>query len=101
MLRFSIALALVSFSAAPVFAQSEKEQSCTYQAQVVSAVQQARLDRVKERDVPAAVEKAGPTWPAKFNAAIPLVAPWVYGLPMSEVRQKDLGEAWNELCLKQ
>ena len=100
MKRFSFGLVLVAL-ALPAAAQDEKAQSCGYQAQVVSAVQQARLDRVKESDVPQAVADTDPEWPANFNAAIPLVAPWVYDLPMKDVREQDLGEAWNELCLQQ
>ena len=94
-------IAVLAIVGAPAFAQSEKEVSCEYQAQVVSAVQQARLDRVKEREVPAAIAETSPTWPDNYNAAIPLIAPWVYSLPIKDVREKDLAAAWNELCLKQ
>ncbi|EEE38582.1 hypothetical protein RKLH11_2424 [Rhodobacteraceae bacterium KLH11] len=87
--------------ATPLVAQETKEQSCQYQADVVAAVQQARLDRVKERDVAQVVADNGPTWPENYNAAIPLIAPWVYEQKMRDVRKKDLGAAWLELCLQQ
>ncbi len=98
MIRIALAAAIL---ATPVAAAETKEQSCDYQAQVVAAVQQARLDRVKERDVAKAVAATDPTWPENYNAAIPLIAPWVYEQKMSTVRKENLGQAWLELCLKQ
>ena len=98
MLRIAIAVAVL---ATPLAAAETKEQSCQYQADVVAAVQQARLDRVKERDVPKAVSDTEPTWPESYNAAVPLITPWVYEQKMRDVRKKDLGAAWLELCLQQ
>ena len=98
MLRIAIVAVLF---ATPLAAEETKEQSCQYQADVVAAVQQARLDRVKERDVVQAVADSGPTWPENYNAAIPLITPWVYEQKMRDVRKKDLGAAWLELCLQQ
>ncbi|MGV6805135.1 MAG: hypothetical protein ACWA49_13095 [Ruegeria sp.] len=95
-----IALAATVF-ATQLAAAETKEQSCRYQADVVAAVQKARLDRVKERDVPEAVAKTGPTWPENYNAAIPLITPWVYEQKMRDIRKKDLSAAWMELCLQQ
>lgn len=94
--------ALVALLAAsPLAAAETKQESCQYQADVVAAIQQARLDRVKERDVPAAVAATSPSWPENYNAAIPLIAPWVYQQKMRDVRDQDLSAAWLELCLKQ
>lgn len=87
--------------AAPLIAAETKEQSCEYQAQVVAAIQQARLDKVKERDVAEAIAATSPTWPEAYNNAIPLIAPWVYEQKMKVVREEDLGAAWSELCLQQ
>jgi hypothetical protein len=98
MLRIAIAAAVL---ATPLAAAETKEQSCQYQADVVAAVQQARLDRVKERDVLQAVSDTEPTWPESYNAAVPLITPWVYEQKMRDVRKKDLGAAWLELCLQQ
>lgn len=101
----TIALALgcssAFLAAAPVSAASEKEVSCTYQSQVVAAIQNARLDRVRERDVPAAVAATNPTWPEPYNNAIPLIAPWVYEQKMKDLRSQNLGEVWMELCIQQ
>ncbi len=98
MLRIAFAATLL---ATPLAAAETKEQSCQYQADVVAAIQQARLDRVKERNVPQAIADSGPTWPENYNAAIPLITPWVYEQKMRDVRNKDLSAAWMELCLLQ
>jgi hypothetical protein len=94
----TIALTLL---AAPALAQVTKEESCGYQADVVAAIQQARLDRVKERDLPKYIAGTNPTWPSNYNAAIPLMAPWVYEQKRRDIRKKDLAGAWKELCLQQ
>ena len=96
MIRFAIVAAFLTTSA---YAADSKEVSCGYQAQVVAAIQQARLDRVKERDVPMAIAATNPTWPENYNAAIPLIAPWVYEKKMRVVRKNDLAAAWKEVCL--
>tara|TARA_R110002049_G_scaffold140930_8_gene302385 strand:+ start:4131 stop:4442 length:312 start_codon:yes stop_codon:yes gene_type:complete len=84
----------------PALAASKKEVSCGHQAAVVAAVRQARLDRVKEREVTKVVT-AQATWPENFNTAIPLVTPWVYEMKMRDVKEQDLAAAWNEMCLAQ
>lgn len=101
MIRIMAASLLVATSlSAPAVAQESKAESCQYQGQVVAAIQKARLDRVKERGVPDAIAKTNPTWPENYNAAIPLITPWVYEQKMRDVRNKDLGAIWNDICLK-
>lgn len=96
-----MAAALATVTVAPGLAQSEdKKTSCGYQAQVVAAIQQARLDRVRERKVQERVMENA-TWPENYNTAIPLLTPWVYEMKMRDVRNNDLGAAWTELCLQQ
>ena len=98
MTRFALTCTAALF-ALPVFAD-EKAESCGYQAEVVAAVQQARLDRVSERGVTDHILAKGPTWPEKYNNTIPLIAPWVYEQKRRVVRNEDLAAAWNELCLQ-
>ena len=100
MTRFALILATAVF-AAPAFAEADKEVSCGYQAQVVRAIQQARLDRVAEREVPGHILAQSPDWPEKYNNAIPLITPWVYEQKRRVIRKEDLGDAWSELCLQQ
>jgi hypothetical protein len=95
-------LALIACLAAPAAqAADSKAESCSYQAQVVAAVQQARLDRVKERKVAETLAEGEHDWPENYNAAIPLIAPWVYEQKMKVIRNEDLAAAWEELCLAQ
>jgi hypothetical protein len=96
MIRLAFAACLL---ATPVMAAETKAESCGYQADVVAAIQKARLDRVKERDVPDAIAATNPTWPENYNAAIPLIAPWVYEQKMKTIRNDDLSASWKELCL--
>jgi len=88
----------------PMSAQTSEARKvdCGHQAAVVAAVQQARLDRVRERKVQEHVRENA-TWPENYNNAIPLIAGWVYGkdVTMRDVRNKDLAAAWTELCLQQ
>ena len=87
--------------AAPVMAAVTAEESCGYQADVVAAIQQARLDRVKERNLAETLAAAEPAWPENFNATIPLIAPWIYEQKMKVIRKEDLGAVWKERCLEQ
>ncbi len=102
MIRF-IALLVAGLLALPVdaVAQNDKAQSCEYQSQVVAAIQAARLDRVRERDVAQAIADSDPDWPESYNNAIPLIAPWIYEQPMKIIRNEDLPAAWLEQCLQQ
>lgn len=105
MVRFTLPVLLL-LSAAAANAQSkgteaEKAETCGYQSDVVRAVQQARLDDVAERRVEKTIRDSDPDWPAKYNVVIPLVTPWVYEQPIQKVRENDLGDAWNELCVQQ
>jgi hypothetical protein len=92
--------AALLMTSGPGFAASEKETDCGHQAAVVGAVREARIERVKEREVPAHVEAVA-TWPENYNNAITLVTPWVYEMKMRDVKDQDLAAAWNEMCLAQ
>lgn len=100
MIRVLSVLAMVGL-AQPVLAETAKEVDCGYQADVVAAVQAARLARVKERAVPDHVAATDPDWPEKYSVVVQLVTPWVYEMKMRELKVADLGAAWKELCLQQ
>ncbi len=87
--------------ASPAFADAAKEKDCGYQGDVVASVQAARVARVGERKVIEHVAETSPEWPEKYNAVVPLVTPWIYGMKMAEVKSADLSAAWKELCLAQ
>jgi len=82
-------------------ADGHLEETCGYQAKVVSAIQQARLKRVPERSVSEHNLATDPDWPDQYNVAIPLIAPWVYEQKRRVIRKQDLSAVWAELCLQQ
>ncbi|WP_420011854.1 hypothetical protein [Tateyamaria sp.] len=100
MTRFALTCAALML-ASPAFAIENLDEKCAIQAQVVSAIQQARLDRVAERDVTDHLLASSPEWPENYNATIPLITPWVYEQKRRIIRNEDLGAAWEELCLQQ
>lgn len=99
-MKYALAATIFLVLAFPAGAQT-KEESCGYQADVVAAIQQARRDRVKERNVPKHIAGTNPKWPDNYNAAIPLITPWVYEQKMQVIRNEDLAAGWKELCLQQ
>ena len=82
-------------------ADGHVEETCGYQAKVVSAIQQARLKRVPERSVSEHILATDPDWPGQYNVAIPLIVPWVYEQKRRVIRKKNLSAVWAELCLQQ
>ena len=100
MTRFAFTCAVALFALPALAQEEEKAESCGFQADVVAAVQQARLDRVAERKVADHILAQGPTWPEKYNNTIPLIAPWVYEQKRRVIRTEALAAAWNALCLQ-
>lgn len=99
-MRHLIIASVLAALTTPALAQTEKETSCGHQADVVAAIQQARLDRVAERKLPDALA-TGATWPEKYNNIIPLLAPHIYEIKRSDLRSQDLATWWREQCLAQ
>lgn len=98
-MRYGMILAMMAVGTM-ASAQTQKQRDCGYQAAVVAQIQQARLDRVAERQVPSHVAERA-TWPENYNGAIPIMTPWVYEMKMRDVRTQDLSAAWKEMCLQQ
>ena len=97
MIRIALAAALL---AAPAYASETKEESCKYQGQVMAAVQQARLDRVKQEEVEQVILDSEPEWPERFSNAIPQLAAHVYTMKRRDLRDVDLGVVLEEQCLQ-
>ncbi|MCV6585511.1 MAG: hypothetical protein OIF47_08245 [Marinibacterium sp.] len=92
-------IALMIATAMPALAQTpSRDEVCGNMSKVVSAIQQARLDKVKERDVSQTILASNPPWPERYNAAIVHMTPWVYEQKRRTLRNQDLGAAWNEVC---
>lgn len=100
-MKFSIAAVCLILAAAPGLAESAKEADCRYQSEVAAAVQKARLDGVREQDLPKAIAKTNPQWPERYNNAIPILAGEVYKLKKRDLKQINLGQQWNQMCLSQ
>ncbi len=98
MVRFAICVA-VACAAAPAFAEENKEETCTYQGAIAAAVQDARLDGVREKRVERKVLSGTPAWPANYNNAISTIASWVYQIDKSQLAENDLGAIWTEQCV--
>lgn len=98
MLRFALAVLLV-VPALPALSQTEKEESCGYQADVVKAVQKARIDGVSQEDVQQVILESDPAWPDNFDNAIPDLAAFLYQQEKSVLKKYDFSEPYRETCL--
>lgn len=101
----AVLIFVAALCATPLLAQdtdeAERIESCRIQSDVVAAIQQARRDRVPEREVQAHILAQDPDWPERFNNTIPLITPWVYEQKRRIIRREDLSAVWNEVCLSQ
>lgn len=96
-IRLALAAALL---ASPALAEISKQEACGYEAQVMAAVQQARLERVRKDKLAAHIAASNPSWPQNYNAAIPNMAEYVYEqLKRHDLKQNDLGALWLQQCL--
>jgi hypothetical protein len=97
----------LSFVAAVLVAGSahaksvSKADDCKYQGQVVTAIQAARLERVKESDLAAHIAGTNPEWPDRYNNAIAVLGGPIYDLKRRDIKSVDLGTQWNDACLAQ
>ena len=100
MTRFALLAALVAL-ATPTFAADEisKEDDCAYQADVVGAIQTARMDRVRESKLAEAIAVTEPTWPEQYNNAITILGGPIYQLKRRDLKGIDLSAQWKEACL--
>jgi hypothetical protein len=100
MTRFALLAALVAL-ATPTFAADKisKEDDCAYQADVVGAIQTARMDRVRESKLAEAIAATEPTWPEQYNNAITILSGPIYQLKRRDLKGIDLSAQWKEACL--
>ncbi len=98
MTRFVIAFVVAALGT-PMLAEASKEESCGYQGQVMAAVQQARMDRVKKDRVETEILASNPTWPAEYSKAIPPLVDQVYAMKRRDLRKNDLGALFEQQCL--
>lgn len=100
MKRIGVVAAVAAFglSAAVADASTQKREYCGHQGDIVAALSQAKLDRVPERQASAHVIESA-TWPAKYNAAVPIYVGEVYKLKRRDLKNTDLGAQWAEACM--
>ena len=89
---------VLSFCAMPALAQSKTE-VCGLQGDVVGAIQQARLDRVKSDEVVPTLVAANPEWNSMAEA-MPQMVDWVYSLKRRDLKNVQLGDAAESQCLE-
>ena len=101
-MRFSwvLVLGLLTAPAMADEAADAKAESCGYQGDVVAAVQQARIDRVRERRVAEHIAAQDYEWPEQYNGAIPLITPWIYEMRRADL-DEDLRAVWIAGCMAQ
>ena len=100
MTRFTQVAALCAF-AMPTLAADyiSKEADCGFQADVVAAIQAARLDRVQEAKLAEIIAQTNPTWPDEYSNAITILGGPIYQLKRRDLKKVDLGVQWKEACL--
>ncbi len=100
MKNLTAAALVLSLSALPLIA-GEKETDCGHQGDVASAIQKARLDGVKQEGVAEAIAATNPSWPERYNNAIPQLAAYIYQQRKRDLRKVDFGETLREQCIAQ
>ncbi|MEP4197657.1 MAG: hypothetical protein ABJL99_18695 [Aliishimia sp.] len=80
--------------------EATKEAECQFQGELVFAVQQARLERVKKDALAETLLAANPDWPAGVADAIPALGEYVYGIKRRDLKKVDLGESTKTQCLE-
>ena len=86
--------------ATPADAQSQKERTCAIQGAVMGAVQQARLDGVRQNKLVEAVQQANPDLSEEVLATVPAIGSHVYGIKKRDLRKVDLGQIAQTQCLE-
>ncbi|MFY0617888.1 hypothetical protein [Shimia sp.] len=96
MVRYTLAALLLSSAA---YAADGKEEVCKYQGEIMKAIQDARLDRVKLDDLEAYLLENEPSWPENYNVVITQFAPIVYEAKRRDLKKVDLGVQLETQCL--
>lgn len=102
MLR-AVSSVLCVCAAGAVFAATDeaaKLAECQFQGELVAAVQQARLDRIKKDNLAETLIAANPDWPAGVANAIPALGEYVYSFKRRDLKNVDLGESTKTQCLE-
>ena len=96
----SAVLALCLTAADAAEDEAQKQAECQFQADLIGAVQQARLDRVREDRLAETLMAANPGWPEGAAQAIPAIGAYVYGFKRRQLRNVDLAATSKQQCLE-
>lgn len=97
--RLTLSVVALGLSVGSAFAAQSKEEVCSLQGDIVSAIQEARLDRVPQDKVVGKVMAANPEWPQKVEGAMPGLVNWIYEQKRRDLKKADLGDAAQQQCL--
>jgi len=93
-------IVLTCLLATPAIAEKNKVEDCGYQADVIAAVQKARLDRVKEDNVEKVILASNPSWPENYSKAIPAMTNQIYQLKRRDLRKVDMSAQFRTQCIE-
>ena len=98
----TLALVAALGLAGPSFAATaaEKEAACAFQAELMGAVQAARLDWVRKNKVTDRLLARNPDWPAGVADALPAVTEYVYSIKRRDLKRVDLAAQTKATCLQ-
>ena len=95
----ALAAALLMTSG-PANAASEKEAECQFQANLLSAVQKARLNGVPKANLAKVIKASNPDLTESVIAAIPAIGDHVYSIKRQDLEKVDLGVTTKAQCLE-
>lgn len=101
MIRTVLTAAVLAMTLSPALAnEAQKQADCQLQADLIGAVQKARLDRVRKDDVTQTLIAANPGWPTGVEKALPALTEHVYSFKRRDLRNVDLGAVTKQQCLE-
>ncbi len=80
--------------------EAEKQADCAFQAELMGAVQAARLDRVRKNKVAEKLIAQNPDWPAGVSNALPAATEYVYSIKRRDLKKVDLAAQTKATCLQ-
>ena len=97
-----VGIVLAALMAVPAVAETSEEDKraqCEFQAGLIGAVQQARMDRVRKARVTETLMAENPDWPDGVATALPAITEYVYAIKRRDLRNVDLGAQTLTTCL--
>lgn len=99
-----VALVCATLLSAPVLAQDTdtvaRDKTCRLQADVIGAVQTARLERVRKDNAVDTVISANPSWPSDVETAVLPVVDYVYTIKRRDLKRVDLASDTFTQCVE-